>query len=51
MGRVMSASYCPLPGEDNYSILFDGLKKAFDRYSINNSIDFNYEADVYVGRI
>jgi ubiquinone/menaquinone biosynthesis C-methylase UbiE len=50
-GRIMSASYCPLPGEDNYLILFKSLKEAFDRYSINDRVDFNYETDVYVGRI
>lgn len=51
VGRVMSASYCPLPGEDNYLILFKGLKKAFDLHSENDTIDFNYETDVYVGKI
>jgi hypothetical protein len=50
-GRIMSASYCPLPGEDNYLILFKSLKEAFDRHSTNNRVDFNYETDVYVGRI
>jgi hypothetical protein len=41
-GRLLSSSYAPMPGEQNYENLMTELKRLFDRYAINGSISFEF---------
>jgi ubiquinone/menaquinone biosynthesis C-methylase UbiE len=51
IGRVLSSSYCPLPGTEKYSIMEKELNAAFNKYSKNNLIRFSYKTEVLWGNI
>jgi ubiquinone/menaquinone biosynthesis C-methylase UbiE len=51
IGRVQSSSYCPLPGEVKYAVLFENLERAFNAYSRKSMVEFIYETVVYIGKI
>jgi SAM-dependent methyltransferase len=50
-GRLLSSSYTPMPGEQNYEPLLAELKKLFDKYEVNGSVAFEYETEVYIGEV
>ena len=50
-GRLLSSSYSPLPNHPNYNPLMEGLKEIFEKYKINNKIQFIYDSEVNIGRI
>jgi ubiquinone/menaquinone biosynthesis C-methylase UbiE len=51
MGRLLSSSYSPMPGENNYLIIKTKLEELFKIHNINGFIDFNYETGLYWGSI
>lgn len=50
-GRLLSSSYCPLPGEENFAPLLTALEILFNTNQINGEITFDYRTLVYVGRL
>ena len=51
MGRLMSASYCPLPGEPLYPKLVERATDLFNRYQQNDAVEFEYWTEVYAGQL
>lgn len=50
-GRVLSASYIPLPGEEGHESLMAELRDYFDRYETEGKIVFHYTTELYVGEV
>lgn len=50
-GRVLSASYIPLPGEEGHEPLMTELRAYFDRYESEGKIVFHYTTELYVGEV
>lgn len=50
-GRLMSSSYCPLPGSAHYTPLVAELMELFDRNQEEGLISFDYETEVYWGEV
>jgi SAM-dependent methyltransferase len=50
-GRVRSSSYTPLPGQNGHDKLFAALRELFDRSQVDGQVRFNYETEVFCGRI
>lgn len=51
LGRSLSSSYVPLPGQPNYEPLVAGLRDLFERYEVNGRVPFLYTTRVYFGRL
>jgi ubiquinone/menaquinone biosynthesis C-methylase UbiE len=51
LGRLKSSSYTPDENTKEYGILKELLVKAFNRYSENGVISFNYNTEIYAGKI
>ncbi len=51
MGRLLSSSYAPLEGTENYLELEKVLYDAFNKHSLNNLVRFNYKSEVYWGDV
>ena len=51
MGRLLSSSYAPMPGEKNYLMIRLKLEELFKAYNKDGLIDFNYETEVYWGQL
>jgi len=49
-GRVMSASYAPMPGRPEHEPLMAGLREVFDRHQQDGKVVFPYETLVYFGQ-
>ena len=49
-GRLLSASYVPLPGHPNFNNMMQTLKEIFERHQKNGKIVFEYNCKVYHGR-
>lgn len=50
-GRVLSASYSPLPGDPSYQELLESLSELFRRFQVNGRVRFEYETEVYAGQL
>lgn len=50
-GRLLSSSYAPVPGEQNYETLIMELRKLFDKYETNGKVSFEYETEGYIGEV
>ncbi len=50
-GRVMSSSYAPLPGEPGHTELLEQLRALFDTHEDGGTVTFEYETQVYYGRL
>jgi len=50
-GRLLSSSYAPMPGEQNYETLMVELKKLFEKYEVHGKVSFEYETEVYIGEV
>lgn len=48
-GRLLSSSYCPLPGHPSYEPLMAELGELFARYRQNGVVTLEYETDLYWG--
>jgi len=49
--RMLSSSYCPMPGEKNHDNLFAEVEAAFHTYAQNGVIAFEYHTEIYRGPI
>jgi len=47
IGRMLSASYFPLPGQPLHSELIERATELFNRYQENRSVTFEYWTEVY----
>jgi SAM-dependent methyltransferase len=50
LGRVISSSYIPLAGEPGHKELIGACNSLFDRFAVDDSIQFLYETQLYLGR-
>lgn len=50
-GRLLSSSYAPVSGDENYEILMAELKKVFNEYSIGGKVEFKYETECFIGEV
>ncbi len=51
LGRTVSSSYSPLPGEAKYERLESGLREIFEQYAEGGEVEILYETRVFWGRI
>jgi ubiquinone/menaquinone biosynthesis C-methylase UbiE len=51
IGRLLSSSYVPMPGEKNHDILFNEIENIYNLYSEDGKVDFNYITELYWGYI
>lgn len=50
-GRLLSSSYVPEPDHPNYDAMLRDLRKIFDANQNNGKVVFNYETELYYGRL
>jgi SAM-dependent methyltransferase len=50
-GRMLSASYTPLKGEEHYDEMFAGLRDLFERCQSGGKVVLKYETQVFWGEI
>jgi ubiquinone/menaquinone biosynthesis C-methylase UbiE len=50
-GRLLSSSYTPDESHPSFRGMIDTLQKNFEKYQINNTVQFNYETKLYTGKI
>ncbi len=50
-GRVLSTSYSPKPGENNYEELLTASEDLFNRYQASNMINLHYKCKCYIGKL
>jgi len=51
LGRLSSSSYTPKENTKEYGIIKELIVKAFEQYSENGAISFNYNTEIYSGKI
>jgi ubiquinone/menaquinone biosynthesis C-methylase UbiE len=49
-GRLLSTSYSLKPDDKRYDAMLNDLRKIFDRYQVNNQIEFLYHTTIYYGQ-
>lgn len=50
-GRLLSSSYCPLPGEPGHEPLMAALDELFEREAKDGTVAFRFSTDVFYGRV
>ena len=50
-GRLLSASYAPQPDAPKYEEMIDELRRVFDENQQQGMVVFDYDAEVYYGRL
>ncbi|MHA6485108.1 class I SAM-dependent methyltransferase [Paenibacillus sp. strain BS8-2] len=50
-GRLLSSSYCPLPGHPNYEPMMEQLTLIFEQCSVNGTVTMTYDTELYWGRV
>lgn len=50
-GRLMSASYVPAPGQENFQAMLEQLRAIFDAHHESGKIVFEYDTRVYFGQL
>lgn len=50
-GRLLSSSYMPLPGDQQYEGMIGDLQQLFEQYQEQGNIRMNYSTRVYAGRL
>lgn len=50
-GRVLSCSYIPTENDPRSAVMFEELKRVFDRYQNGGVIRFEYRTEVYWGKL
>jgi SAM-dependent methyltransferase len=50
-GRLLSASYAPLPGHDKYEPMILRLREIYERFEVDGEVRFDYDTQLYWGRI
>ena len=51
LGRALSSSYAPRPGDPAHAPMRAALRRAFDAHAANGRVALRYEARLYVGRL
>jgi len=51
MGRVLSASYAPLPGDPSYERLVESVSDLFKNYQVDGRVRFEYLTELYAGQL
>lgn len=51
VGRLLSASYAPLPGEPSHEQTLARLSEIFNRYQVKGVVEFEYETEMYAGQL
>jgi len=51
LGRLNSSSYTPKKDTNEYQILENEIVKAFNQFSTNGKVSFNYNTEIYAGKI
>jgi SAM-dependent methyltransferase len=50
-GRLLSSSYTPHPGDPRYAPMLSDLKRIFDSYSSDGQVNFDYNTQMFYGRL
>ena len=50
-GRLLSSSYAPQKGEENYEPMIDELRRMFEKYQVNGQVSFDYDTRVYYDQL
>jgi SAM-dependent methyltransferase len=50
-GRLLSSSYTPDEDHPKHNAMIEALKNIFNSFNQNNTVQFNYETKLYVGRL
>jgi len=50
-GRLLSASYAPLPEDAKYDPMIARLREIFEKYHVDGQVRFDYDTQVYWGRV
>jgi ubiquinone/menaquinone biosynthesis C-methylase UbiE len=50
-GRMLSSSYVPLAGHPNHVPMFDALRRAFDEYNTNGTVNIEYDTVIYYSQL
>ena len=50
-GRVLSCSYMPMQGHPGYEPMITELQKIFREYQTDGTVEFEYDTEMYYGRI
>jgi hypothetical protein len=50
-GRLLSSSYAPAAGQAGHEEMLRGLRELFDRTAAGGRVVFEYETQLYVGRL
>jgi SAM-dependent methyltransferase len=50
-GRLLSSSYAPGPGHDNYEPMLRELRRIFDAHAVNGRATFGYKTRAYFGQL
>ncbi len=51
LGRLLSSSYSPLPGDEKYQIIEFKLEELFNEHNRDGLVDFNYETEIIWGQL
>ncbi len=51
LGRVLSSSYAPKPGEAAHEPLRSALRGVFERYAVDGRVTLTYDTILYVGEM
>jgi SAM-dependent methyltransferase len=50
-GGLLSASYIPLKGEENYDRMISDLERLFKKFNIDNKVKLEWNTKIYYGKI
>ena len=49
-GRLLSSSYAPKEGTENYETVMEAVTQIFERYQENGKVVFRYDTKLYIGK-
>lgn len=50
-GRLLSSSYAPAPGQPRHEPMLRTLAEIFDKYNDNGGVEFQYDTEIFAGRV
>ncbi|NDI34098.1 class I SAM-dependent methyltransferase [Chengkuizengella sediminis] len=50
-GRLLSSSYSPTSGDQNYEMIMEKLQEIFNLYNENGKVTFQYNTEIYYGDV
>ncbi len=48
-GRLLSSSYTPQPGQKNYDLMLEAMRRVFDEHQVDGKIVLEYDTRVFFG--